>query len=168
MNVPLKIYKNKKEKFIVLSLGVVLFLIGCVFIYSDSILNDGFCKWTGVLATFLGVIIVILSISYGAFPVFIADSAGISFNITIIGKKIFIPWQGVQRFYSKRLHFPMMSIVEEWYLIIEIKPSFLERFPVVMKNVYHREGNKLLFLAKSLATPIQQIEDKLRSYVLML
>lgn len=88
MEVRLRIYKNKKLAISMSAIGIVLLVFGCVFLF---FILDNFGRWVGVSLVLIGLAVILRTLADISQPIIVADTAGVTLDISILSSVIFIP-----------------------------------------------------------------------------
>ena len=168
------IKRSRKLSLVTAIIGAILILLGCSFLYANSLLPDTFVKWTGIITTALGIIIILLARKTSNTPLILADDSGVTFNIAISGKPLFIPWLGIEKLevekkgsVSKLRKSFWWFIPQRFYetrcLVFIFKDEYKKKLPLMLKSTYLKEGNKIYFASAMLSIPVDKAAQKLCS-----
>ena len=159
------ISRSKKSSIFQVIIGAIIMLTGSIFLYADLLHADDFCKWTGLIATGLGIITVALAINTLNKPLIWAHNLGVTFNIAVFGKPVFIPWMGIQEVIMEEKGSMSQLRGNYWWftpkeyyktecLVFTFTDEYLKKLPLLLKGVYLKIGNKIYFPSGELSVSI--------------
>lgn len=159
------IRRSKKSSIFPIIIGSIIMFLGFIFLYANSLQSDDFCKWTGLIATGLGIITVLLAMNTLNKPLIWAHKLGVTFHIAIFGRPVFIPWIGIQEVTMEEKGSVSELRGNYWWfapkeyyktecLIFAFTNEYLKKLPLLLKGVYLKIGNKIYFPSGELSVPI--------------
>lgn len=145
--------------------GLVVAAFGECFLFCNLHAPDEYCKWCGIIATFVGAALICWPVIHITAPLLRADRAGVWFDIAVSGGGIFIPWDGITDVRKENFGW----VRSRWKksttpcLVFEVREDFVRKIPAILKSAYYKSNNRLYFAAGMLSVPVDEAVHSLLS-----
>ena len=157
VNIILKITTNRGVLLTSKLTALSLFCLGGLFFYLNSTSSYLIYKLTAIAFILLALLLIVVASFFSTKPRILVSYGGLYFDISLLGKPVFIPWESIIKIGVERKD---AIDVTTHRIVFEIEHKFVKQIPLRTIGMLHH-GNKLYF--SNLSMPLEAMVESLLS-----
>jgi hypothetical protein len=134
-----------------------LFCLGGIFFYLNSTSSYLIYKLTAIIIILLALLLIVVASFFSTKPRILVSYGGLYFDISFLGKPVFIPWESIVKIGVERED-PID--ITKHKIVFEIERRFIKQIPSRTIGM-SQHGNALYF--SNLSMPLEVLVERLLS-----